>query len=199
MNKNDFDIAVRHIAYQSRWFVNASRYGLRNNVNNTDIFGTQRRSAVELIEDSLNQQLPTVRDPHPSDPDRMVVNLPETAAAREKQETIQKEFADWAWSDPKRSQMLAQIYNARFNSRVTRQFDGNHLTLPGTSRHIQLRSAQKSAIWRILQSPTTLLAHVVGGGIMPTPGLCRIRALRTHLHGKTSAFWRGIIRRVSQY
>ena len=63
MNKNDFDIAVRHIAYQSRWFVNASRYGLRNNVNNTDIFGTQRRSAVELIEDSLNQQLPTVRDP----------------------------------------------------------------------------------------------------------------------------------------
>ena len=56
MNKNDFDIAVRHIAYQSRWFVNASRYGLRNNVNNTDIFGTQRRSAVELIEDSLNQQ-----------------------------------------------------------------------------------------------------------------------------------------------
>lgn len=60
--------------------------------------------------------------------------------------------------------MLAAIYNAKFNSRVTRQFDGSHLTLPGANRNIRLRPTQKSAIWRILQSPTTLLAHAVGGG-----------------------------------
>jgi N12 class adenine-specific DNA methylase len=157
MSDNNFDISVRHIAYQSRWFLNASRYALQNNANNNEVFGTHRRTAVELIEDSLNQQLPTVRDPHPTEEDRQIVNLPETAAAREKQEQIQKAFADWAWSDPKRSRMLAAIYNAKFNSRVTRQFDGSHLTLPGSNRNIKLRPSQKAAIWRILQSPTTLL------------------------------------------
>ena len=95
MSENNFDLSVRHIAYQSRWFLSASRFGLMNNPNNTEIFGTHRRSAVELIEDSLNQQLPTVRDPHPTEPDRQIVNLPETAAAREKQEQIQKAFVDW--------------------------------------------------------------------------------------------------------
>lgn len=64
MIENNFDISVRHIAYQSRWFLNASRYALLNNPNNTEVFGTHRRSAMELIEDTLNQQLPTVRDQH---------------------------------------------------------------------------------------------------------------------------------------
>ncbi len=164
MSENNLDLTVRHIAYQSRWFLSASRYGLMHNTNNTEAFGTHRRSAIELIEDSLNQQLPTVRDQHPTEPDRQIVNLPETAAAREKQEAIQKAFSEWAWSDPNRSRMLAQIYNAKFNSRVTRQFDGSHLTLPGSNRNIKLRPTQKAAIWRILQSPTTLLAHAVGGG-----------------------------------
>ena len=113
MSDNNFDISVRHIAHQSRWFLNASRYALQNNANNTEVFGTHRRAAVELIEDSLNQQLPTVRDPHPTEEDKQIVNLPETAAAREKQEAIQKAFAEWAWSDPKRSHMLAAIYNAK--------------------------------------------------------------------------------------
>lgn len=161
---NQYDLTVRHIAFQSRWFLNASRYALMNNTNNHEVFGTKRRSAMELVEDSLNQQLPTVRDVDPADRDRLIVNLPETAAAREKQEAIQKAFTEWAWHDPKRSAMLAQIYNAKFNGRVTRCYDGSHLTLPGASKSIQLRATQKSAIWRILQSPTTLLAHAVGGG-----------------------------------
>lgn len=161
---NQYDLTVRHIAFQSRWFLNAPRYALMNNTNNHEVFGTKRRSAVELVEDSLNQQLPTVRDVDPADRDRLIVNLPETAAAREKQEAIQKAFTEWAWQDPKRSAMLAQIYNAKFNGRVTRCYDGSHLTLPGASKSIQLRATQKSAIWRILQSPTTLLAHAVGGG-----------------------------------
>jgi N12 class adenine-specific DNA methylase len=69
---------------------------------------------------------------------------------------------------------LAQIYNLKFNNRVTRKFDGSHFTFPGSSRHIHLRPSQKNAIWRILQTPTTLLAHSVGGGksfIMATAGM----------------------------
>lgn len=45
-----------------------------------------------------------------------------------------------------------------------RRYDGNHLTLAGASNQIELRPAQKDAVWRILQSKTTLVAHTVGAG-----------------------------------
>jgi hypothetical protein len=164
MESTDYNITVRHIDYQSRWFVTGSKWALRNNTNNSHVYGTKRRAAVELIEDGLNQQLPTIYDAHPHDADRLVTNLPETAVAREKQEQIQKEFTEWAWRDPKRAAQLCRLYNERFNNRLARRYDGGHLTLPGSNRNIALRSTQKSAIWRILQSPATLLAHAVGGG-----------------------------------
>ena len=43
-------------------------------------------------------------------------------------------------------------------------FNGEHLTLPGASGNIVLQRQQKNGIWRTLQSPNTLLAHVVGAG-----------------------------------
>ena len=36
--------------------------------------------------------------------------------------------------------------------------------MPGASQAIQLHSHQKAGVWRILQTPNTLLAHVVGAG-----------------------------------
>ncbi len=39
-----------------------------------------------------------------------------------------------------------------------------HLTLPGASHTIQLHLHQKSGVWRIVQTPNTLLGHVVGAG-----------------------------------
>ena len=43
-------------------------------------------------------------------------------------------------------------------------FNGQHLTLPGASHTIQLQHHQKAGVWRILQTPNTLLGHVVGAG-----------------------------------
>ena len=45
-----------------------------------------------------------------------------------------------------------------------RVFNGSHLTLPSSSQQITLRPHQKNAVWRIVQSDNTLLAHVVGAG-----------------------------------
>src|SRR5205823_10364132 len=39
-----------------------------------------------------------------------------------------------------------------------------HLTLPSSSQQITLHPHQKNAVWRIVQSDNTLLAHVVGAG-----------------------------------
>ena len=67
-----------------------------------------------------------------------------------------------------RAARLAREYNDRFNNLRLRNFDGSHLTLPGMNREYlrdgDLSRHQKDAVWRILQSGSTLLAHVVGAG-----------------------------------
>ena len=45
-----------------------------------------------------------------------------------------------------------------------RVFNGSHLTLPSSSQLVALRPHQKNAVWRIVQSDNTLLAHAVGAG-----------------------------------
>jgi hypothetical protein len=55
-------------------------------------------------------------------------------------------------------------YNDEFNNIRLRTFNGDHLTLPGASPTIQLRPHQRASVWRILQTPNCLLAHVVGAG-----------------------------------
>jgi len=106
------------------------------------------------------------------------VNQPETIAAREKQQQLKDRFRDWVWEDRERAERLANEYNFRFNNIRLRDFDGSHLTLPGmvrtSLRDGDLAPHQKNAVWRILQGGSPLLAHVVGAGIMPRAGLCRV-------------------------
>jgi N12 class adenine-specific DNA methylase len=72
------------------------------------------------------------------------------------------------WKDTGRSARLAREYNDRFNNLRLRTFDGSHLTLPGMNREWlragDLDRHQKDAVWRIMQTGGTLLAHVVGAG-----------------------------------
>jgi hypothetical protein len=87
-----------------------------------------------------------------------------TEAARDKQQKIKDRFAEWIWEDDARRARLVEFYNREFNHLRLRTFNGDHLTLPGASPTIALRPHQKAAVWRILQTPNALLAHVVGAG-----------------------------------
>ena len=100
----------------------------------------------------------TIEDKKPA------VNAQATEAAREKQERIKERFKEWVWSDDSRRERLCRLYNDTFNHTRVRTFNGDHLTLPGASGAIQLHGHQKAGVWRILQTPNTLLAHVVGAG-----------------------------------
>ena len=89
-------------------------------------------------------------------------------AAREKLTEISDRFRTWVWEDADRAQRLARLYNDQFNNIRLRCFDGSHLTLPGMVR-VCLRDGdlaphQKNAVWRVLQTRDSLLAHVVGAG-----------------------------------
>ena len=51
-----------------------------------------------------------------------------------------------------------------YNNIRLRRFDGSHLAFPGMTPHITLYPHQHDAVWRIMSSGNTLLAHAVGAG-----------------------------------
>jgi N12 class adenine-specific DNA methylase len=153
-------IHVSHAAALGTWFVRGD-FSTRGTVANTAEWGTLRYSALELIQDALNLKTPTVYD---RQKDNVVINAQETEAARDKLEKIKERFKAWVWEDDDRRERLCRKYNNEFNSIRLRVFNGSHLTLPSSSHQITLHLHQKNAVWRIVQSDNTLLAHVVGAG-----------------------------------
>lgn len=127
-------------------------------------WGTGRVSVEEVLVAAANGRTIVVRDQH-SDGSSSV-NQAETDAAAEKVTRVTEEWRKWVWQDDARRTELHRLYNDSFNTDRLRTFDGSHLTLPGkvSDDIIALRPHQKSAVWRIVQSETTLLDHVVGAG-----------------------------------
>jgi N12 class adenine-specific DNA methylase len=157
-------VTVSHSGAIASWAVTLESYA-KSSVTNTTTYGTSRVKASELIDDALNGRTPTVYDQ--VDKDTRVVNQQETLAAREKQQ-LKDRFSEWIWQDEDRAERLARFYNDTFNNLRLRTFDGSHLTFPGMNRHVlrdnDLAKHQKDAVWRMLQSDSTLLAHCVGAG-----------------------------------
>jgi len=156
---------VAHAEAIATWTVELDQ-GARYNVSNTTAWGTSRFRASDLIEQALNGRTPTAYDEH-EDGSR-TINQEQTIAAREKQQQLRDRFREWIWQDGERASRLARDYNDRFNNLRLRNFDGSHLTLPGMVRENlrdgDLAKHQKDAVWRVLQSGSALLAHVVGAG-----------------------------------
>lgn len=155
-------VEITHSDLIGSWAVKGS-WNVRISVANTTEWGTDRRSALDLLEDALNLRTPTIYDHDPVN-DRMVINGPATEAARDRQQKMKDRFQAWLWEDDARRERLCRLYNDRFNGIRLRTFNGDHLQLPGASHAVVLRPHQKAAVWRILQTPNTLLAHVVGAG-----------------------------------
>ncbi len=154
-------VEVGHVHALGTWYVKGD-WEVKGATANTTDWGTDRCTALDLIEDALNLKTPTVYDL--DEKKNPVINAQATEAAREKQERIKERFKEWIWSDDSRRERLCRLYNDTFNHTRLRTFNGEHLTLPGASQAITLQSHQKAGVWRVLQTPNTLLAHVVGAG-----------------------------------
>ena len=87
-----------------------------------------------------------------------------TDAALAKADEIRNEFVGWLWRDEQRREAMVRRYNDLVNTHKNRQYDGSFLSLPGMNKNIKLYDTQKNAVWRSLQSKTTLLDHIVGAG-----------------------------------
>lgn len=129
-----------------------------------DQWRTEDITPEALINGLLNSRVPKiVREDSDG---RRYVDQEASALVAQKAREIENEFSDWVFADTARRNKLVDIYNDKFNTRVNRQHDGSHLTLPGKvpDEVIRLRRHQKNAVWRGIYERFMLLDHVVGAG-----------------------------------
>ena len=162
-------IDLEYLEFSTAWQI-TNKSAIKESVKVYQVFGTARASALDIFEDTLNQQSVTVRDPvRSTGPNgeaqvRYVVNAKETMIARAKQSQLKEAFRSWIWADPVRREALLDIYNERFNNIRPREYDGSYLVFPGMSAEEKLRPHQQNFAARVIYSGTGLAAHVVGAG-----------------------------------
>jgi N12 class adenine-specific DNA methylase len=157
-------VQIAHLKKDAVWSVEPGLDAVRSVAATTD-YGTERANGVWLLEQALNLKTPVIYDTVVSDgKEERVLNQEETLAAREKQKQIKEQFKGWLFTDPDRTDRLVRLYNDIYNNLRLRAFDGSHLAFPGMSQAITLQPHQKAAVWRVMSSGNTLLAHAVGAG-----------------------------------
>ncbi len=161
-NKNIMGIQFSGVTGQ--WNVKGKNADIGNSLVNMT-YGTSRRNAYQILEDSLNLKDSRIYDTITEDgKEKRVLNKKETTLAAQKQDTIREAFKDWIFRDPERRQDLVAKYNKLFNSTRPREYDGAHLKFPGMTPDIELKPHQKNAVAHVLYGDNTLLAHCVGAG-----------------------------------
>lgn len=131
-------------------------------------YGTTERTPFDLLKSVMNNTPITVYDTIPLDGKRTkrVQNPLATTAARAKAKALTDRFATWIKEDPHRAAQVAATYNQMFNGYRPADYGqlGKNLALPGLSPKFKPHPYQRAAVAQIINSPATLLDHVVGAG-----------------------------------
>lgn len=159
------NIKVQYFDYTGEWNVEGKTRD-KSNVKANTTYGTRRKNAYEIIEDTLNLRDTRVYDLVEDENGNKVseLNKQETAIAQQKQEAIKQAFQDWIWKEQDRRNDLVKIYNTRFNSIRPREYDGSYINFQGMNSEIDMQEHQRNAIAHVLYGGNTLLAHEVGAG-----------------------------------
>ena len=142
---------------------------------------------TDLLDDILNLKNPELGY-YEEGPDGKRIFIKQegpTLAARGNMEELRILWNQWVYSQPDVLARIVDTYNTRYNRTVKRDYNGAHLAnyvnaqgeptrpedggvrsaaLPGLALPFALYPHQLRAIWRVLTSGNTLLAHEVGAG-----------------------------------
>jgi len=181
---------VEYVPKEATWHVRIAQEGTAPNTQTWSVNWTTSRAegksiarrGIDLIRDALNQKSTVISWQDSEGKTHTDMNA--TIVAQEKQNDIKERFSKWIWKDPERGARLSRFYNDNFNNLRVATFNGDHLTLPGSSSTIELRSTQKKAVWRYLVSGNTLLDHLVGAGKTFTAIAAAMEAKRIGLLSK---------------
>jgi hypothetical protein len=129
----------------------------------TDDFGTDRRSPLELLDAVLNNRTIKI-----TDKDEKKKDIPnedqKTAAANEKAKLIRERFRRGCGRTRRGRPNMSRSTTAPTTTSRRASLTATHLTLPGLSAGSSLYPHVKRAVWRIIQTGNTYLAHAVGAG-----------------------------------
>jgi len=157
-------IKIQYSDVTGQWNVKGKNADFGNALVNMT-YGTSRRNAYQILEDSLNLKDSRVYDTVIEDgKEKRVLNKKETTIAAQKQDAMRETFRDWVFRDMDRRNELVSKYNVLFNSTRPREYDGSHLVFPGMTPDIELKGYQKNAVAHVWYGNNTLLAHCVGAG-----------------------------------
>ena len=157
-------IKIQYSDVTGQWNVKGKNADFGNALVNMT-YGTSRRNAYQILEDSLNLKDSRVYDTVIEDgKEKRVLNKKETTIAAQKQDAMREAFRGWVFRDMDRRNELVSKYNVLFNSTRPREYDGSHLKFPGMTPDIELKGYQKNAVAHVLYGNNTLLAHCVGAG-----------------------------------
>ncbi|GHU89243.1 hypothetical protein FACS1894202_06990 [Clostridia bacterium] len=163
-NKSIYQVKYHELT--GEWQVTGKGKAQYSDIAATVTYGTSRMNAYQIIDDTLNLRDVRVYDYKENADGKTVriLNKKETMLAQQRQELIKQAFKDWIWKEPERRQSLTKLYNERFNSIRTREYDGSHLVLAGMNPEIEMRPHQLNATARGIYGGNELLAHEVGAG-----------------------------------
>lgn len=200
------DVELFYNPHDSSWRLDQKdSVRLDTQMKQKEVYGTARAPAYRLFIDCMNLKATTIYDTVQDEEgkERRVLNQAETIAAREKQNKIKEEFANWIFANPERREELEATYNRLFNQIRLPSYDGSYLKFPEMNPAIELRPHQKDAIHRIITNDqSSLLHHVVGSGKTYTMaasimkmrqlGLCKkaMVAVPNHLVQQWASEWR---------
>ncbi len=200
------DLELFYNPFDSSWRLDQKEsVRIDTQMKQREVYGTNRAPAYRLFMDCMNLKATTIYDTvlDEDGKEKRVLNHAETIAAREKQNKIKEEFANWIFAKPERREELEATYNRLFNQIKLPSYDGSYLKFPEMNPAIELRPHQKDAIHRIItNNQSTLLHHVVGSGKTYTMaasimkmrqlGLCKkvMVAVPNHLVQQWAGEWR---------
>lgn len=145
--------------HSNKWYI--SKKKLHKNTLTTQKYGTEKYTAYEILEKTLNFKDIVVKR---KEKDFEIIDADATEIVQQKQQDIQEAFKNWIWQDPTRRNELCKKYNELYNNIRPREYNGSHLHFQGMNKEYSLKPHQLNGVARILYGGNTLLAHVVGAG-----------------------------------
>lgn len=159
-------VKVYYVSELSKYKVIPNCY-IVNSIANKVTYGTDRMSAIEIIQKTMNASSIKVYDYDSKHNfyDQRIFNKKETLAAQEKQNLILQKWSEWLRARPTVRRRIEECYNDQFVGYAYSPFDGSFLTFPDLNPDITLYKHQKDSVARaLLSSNNLLLAHEVGSG-----------------------------------
>ena len=165
--KETLEISDFELIYTNECGYNVKVYEMPQRVQNRIEWGTDRISAIELIEIILNQKDPVVNDSKWDDAKQknvQVKNHEQTTLAMNIADRWRMAFNDYVTSNLEVNKILLDIYNAKFVNYKPREYM-NVLTNLKINPNFRPRDYQLRAASRIIMSnQNVLLWHSVGTG-----------------------------------